>query len=177
MTGNGRDELKPEVGSESRSNTESKRDPGPEPDPFGVNLFAFPPAREPRLLNPLVLAYMGDAVYEVFIRQYVVSQTNHKPNHLHRLATRYVSAKAQAKSLTRWLPLLTEEETDIVKRGRNAKSATKAKNADVLEYRHSTAFECLIGYLYYMRRWERLLFLLNLSLEREEEAELKKSKL
>ncbi len=51
MTGNGRDELKPEVGSELRSNTESKRDPGPEPDPFGVNLFAFPPAREPRLLN------------------------------------------------------------------------------------------------------------------------------
>ncbi|MCP1312379.1 ribonuclease III [Paenibacillus sp. MZ04-78.2] len=111
---------------------------------------------------------MGDAVYEVFIRQYVVSQTNHKPNHLHRLSTRYVSAKAQAKALQRWLPLLTEEETDIVKRGRNAKSGTTAKNADVLEYRHSTAFECLIGYLYYTQRWERLQQLLMLSLERDE---------
>ncbi|KEQ22403.1 Mini-ribonuclease 3 [Paenibacillus tyrfis] len=133
-----------------------------------ANLFSFPPSREPRLLNPLVLAYMGDAVYEVFIRQYVVSQTNHKPNHLHRLSTRYVSAKAQAKALRRWLPILTEEETDIVKRGRNAKSGTTAKNADVLEYRHSTAFECLIGYLYYTQRWERLQQLLMLSLERDE---------
>ncbi|WP_338121928.1 Mini-ribonuclease 3 [Paenibacillus elgii] len=119
-------------------------------------------------MNPLVLAYVGDAVYEVFIRQYVVSQTNHRPNHLHRLSTRYVSAKAQAKALQRWLPILTEEETDIVKRGRNAKSGTTAKNADVLEYRHSTAFECLIGYLYYTQRWERLQQLLMLSLERDE---------
>lgn len=153
---------------ETEPKAAAERKPIPQSDPFGVNLFAFPPAREPRLLNPLVLAYMGDAVYEVFVRQYVVSLTNHKPNHLHQLATRYVSAKAQARSLARLLPLLTEEETDIVKRGRNAKSATKAKNADVLEYRHSTAFECLIGYLYYTGRWERLLFLLNLSLEREE---------
>jgi len=137
-------------------------------DPFGLNLSAYPPAREPRLLNPLVLAYVGDAVYEVFIRQYVISQTNHKPDHLHRMSTRYVSAKAQAKALTRWLPLLSEEESDVVKRGRNAKSGTTAKNADVLEYRHSTAFECLIGYLYYTRRWERLRFLLELALQRDE---------
>ncbi|MEK8132683.1 Mini-ribonuclease 3 [Paenibacillus filicis] len=133
-----------------------------------MNLFAFPPSRAPRLLNPLVLAYVGDAVYEVFIRQYVVSLTNHKPDHLHRLSTKYVSAKAQARALTRWLPLLTEEESDIVKRGRNAKSGTTAKNADVLEYRHSTAFECLIGYLYYCQRWERLRFLLDLALERDD---------
>ena len=139
----------------------------PADDPFGVNLFSFLPAREPRLLNPLVLAYIGDAVYEVFIRQYVISQPNQKPNHLHKLSTKYVSAKAQAQSLTRWLPHLDEEETDIVKRGRNAKSGTKAKNADVLEYRHSTAFECLVGYLYYTKRFERLLFLLNLSLDKE----------
>ncbi|WP_159887900.1 Mini-ribonuclease 3 [Paenibacillus puerhi] len=137
-------------------------------DPFGLNLFAYPPAREPRLLNPLVLAYIGDAVYEVFVRQYVIAQANHKPDHLHRLSTKFVSAKAQAKALGRWLPQLSEEESDIVKRGRNAKSGTTAKNADVLEYRHSTAFECLIGYLYYTRRWERLRFLLELSLEREE---------
>ncbi|TVY06650.1 Mini-ribonuclease 3 [Paenibacillus cremeus] len=135
--------------------------------PDHVNLFAFPPAHDPKLLNPLVLAYMGDAVYEVFIRQYVVSQPNQRPNHLHRQSTQYVSAKAQAKSLQRWLPHLTEDELDIVKRGRNAKSGTTAKNADVLEYRHSTAFECLIGFLYYTQQWERLQYLLMLSLERE----------
>ncbi|MCZ8523792.1 MULTISPECIES: Mini-ribonuclease 3 [Paenibacillus] len=132
---------------------------------LGEGLFAFPPAKEPRLLNPLVLAYMGDAIYEVYVRQYVVSQTNHKPNHMHKTCTRYVSAKAQAKALERWLPLLDEEETDIVKRGRNAKSGSSAKNADILEYRHSTAFECLIGYLYYLGRWDRLQELLRLTLE------------
>lgn len=132
-----------------------------------TNLFSFPPAREVSQLHPLVLAYMGDAVYEVFVRQYVVAQTNHKPNYLHRMATQYVSAKSQARSLQRWLPYLTEEEQDVVKRGRNAKSGTTAKNADVLEYRHSTAFECLIGYLYYLQRWERLHYLMTLSLERD----------
>jgi ribonuclease-3 family protein len=138
-------------------------------EPFTIqsDLFCFPPVKEPKLLNPIVLAYIGDAVYEVFIRQYVISMVNQRPNHLHRLSTQYVSAKAQAKSLTRWLPYLTEEETDIVKRGRNAKSGSSAKNADILEYRHSTAFECLVGYLYYTKQLERLQFLLMLSLERE----------
>ncbi|UUZ91712.1 hypothetical protein LJK87_40185 [Paenibacillus sp. P25] len=80
-------------------------------------LFGFPPAKDPKQLNPLVLAYMGDAVYEVFIRQFVISQPNHRPNHIHRQSTQYVSAKAQARSLQRWSPHLTEEELDIVKRG------------------------------------------------------------
>lgn len=136
--------------------------------PPDANLFAFKPSVEPHLLNPLVLAYLGDAIYEVFIRQYMVSQTNHRPNHLHRQSTGFVSARAQAQSLRRWLPLLSEEELDVVKRGRNAKSATTAKNADILEYRHSTAFECLIGYLYYTERWERLHELMMLSLERDQ---------
>lgn len=136
--------------------------------PIDSNLFSFPPAKDPKQLNPLVLAYIGDAVYEVFVRQYVISKANHRPNHLHKLSTQYVSARAQAKALQAWLPLLTEEETDIVKRGRNAKSGTSAKNADILEYRHSTAFECLVGYLYYMKRLERLQYLLMLSLERDE---------
>lgn len=139
-------------------------------EPFSIDsdLFCFPPAKEPKLLNPLVLAYIGDAVYEVFIRQYVISQANHRPNQLHRMSTQYVSAKAQSRTLQTWLPLLTEEETDIVKRGRNAKSGTSAKNADILEYRHSTAFECLIGYLYYTKQFERLQYLLMLSIERNE---------
>ncbi|CAN7749801.1 Mini-ribonuclease 3 [Paenibacillus sp. LjRoot153] len=121
-----------------------------------ANLFSFPPSKSPHLLNPLVLAYIGDAVYEVYIRQYVISGANHRPNHLHKASTGFVSAKAQSKLLTALMPTLTEEEVDIVKRGRNAKSGTTAKNADVLEYRHSTAFECLIGYLYYKQSFERL---------------------
>lgn len=118
--------------------------------------FAIPPARKPELLSPLVLAYAGDAVYEVFVRQYLISLPNHRPHALHRQATRFVSAKGQAKALERWRPLLTEEEQEILKRGRNAKSGTIPKNADVLDYRLSTAFECLIGYLFYQGRYERL---------------------
>lgn len=134
-------------------------------DPLSVmNLFHFPPSKSPHLLNPIVLAYIGDAVYEVYIRQYVISQTNHRPNHLHKSATQFVSAKAQSRFLESLMPILTEEETDMVKRGRNAKSGTTAKNAEVLEYRHSTAFECLVGYLYYKQSYERLRELLDMAI-------------
>ncbi|MEC0229874.1 Mini-ribonuclease 3 [Paenibacillus alba] len=129
-----------------------------------ANLFVFPPSKSPHLLNPLVLAYIGDAVYEVYIRQYVISGANHRPNHLHKASTGYVSAKAQSKILEALMPMLTEEEVDMVKRGRNAKSGTTAKNAEVLEYRHSTAFECLIGYLYYKQSFDRLKEILDFAL-------------
>lgn len=128
------------------------------------SLFSFPPAKEAKHLNPLVLAYIGDAIYEVFIRQYMVSMPNHRPHHLHKQASQFVSARAQARSLTEWLPILTEEEIDIVKRGRNAKSGSVPRNADVLDYRHSTAFECLIGYLYYEKRFERLNALMKMTI-------------
>jgi ribonuclease III family protein len=139
----------------------------------GGNQFSFPPAKDPKLLHPLVLAYIGDAIYEVFVRRFVISQKNHRPNYLHKEATQFVSAKAQARALQRWLPHLTPEEEDIVKRGRNAKSGSVAKNADVLEYRHSTAFECLLGYLYYTQRWERLQELMLMSLQKETKEETK----
>jgi ribonuclease-3 family protein len=119
-------------------------------------LFLYPPSKEPGQLNPLVLAYIGDAVFEVFVRQYVISLPNHRPHHLHRLSTHYVSAKAQSKALQNIMPELTQEELDIVKRGRNAKSGSSPKNTDILEYRHSTAFECLVGYLYYKQDYARL---------------------
>lgn len=121
-------------------------------------------------MNPLALAYMGDAVYEVFIRQFVMSQPNQRPNHLHRTSTRYVSAKAQAKALERWMPLLSEEEVDIVKKGRNAKSGSSPKNTDILVYRHSTAFECLLGWLYYTGQQARLEELMRLTVEPEADA-------
>lgn len=128
-----------------------------------ISAFSFPPSKSPNLLHPLVLAYVGDAVYEMFVREFVVSQANHRPHHMHRLATSFVSAGGQAKSLEALMDRLTQEELDIVARGRNAKSGSAPKNADVLVYRHSTAFECLIGYLYYSQRFERLHELLHIA--------------
>ncbi|MBC8079993.1 MAG: ribonuclease III [Gorillibacterium sp.] len=119
-------------------------------------IFSFLPAKEPNLMGPLALAFIGDAVYDLFVRQFVASQPNHRPHHLHMECTRYVSAKAQAKALERLMPLLSEEELNMVRRGRNAKSGSVPKNTDVLVYRHSTAFECLIGYLYYQQKFTRL---------------------
>lgn len=128
-----------------------------------ISAFSFPPSKSPNLLHPLVLAYVGDAVYEAFVREFVVSLANHRPNHMHRLATRFVSAGGQAKSLEALMDRPTQEELDIVMRGRNAKSGSVPKNADVLVYRHSTAFECLVGYLYYSQRFERLHELLRIA--------------
>lgn len=118
--------------------------------------FPLPPGKPVAQLHPLALAYIGDAVYEVYVRQYLLTKPNHRPNHLHKEATRFVAAKAQANMLADWLPELTEEELDIVRRGRGAKSGSAPKSADMIEYRQSTAFESLIGYLYYTGRRERL---------------------
>ncbi len=136
-----------------------------ERDTMNSTLFTFLPSKPYKQLSPLVLAYLGDAVYETYVRQYVISQPNHRPNHLHRESVRFVSNRAQSKALEAWMPQLTEEEKDIVKRGRNAKSGSVPKNADVLEYRHSTAFECLVGYLYYQGSYERLQALMDVAIE------------
>jgi len=128
----------------------------------------YTPAKTPDQLHPLVLAWMGDAVYELFVRQYVIAQPNHRPNVMHKYSTRYVSAKAQAQSLSRLLPELTEDEKEYVRRGRNAKSGTVPKNTDIADYRQSTAFECLLGYLYYSGRMERLVELMRKSVETAE---------
>lgn len=110
-----------------------------------------------RLLPPVVLAYMGDAVYEVYVRQRLIAGSRRKPNELHRGSTRFVSASAQARILQeKWMPLLTEEEQDVVRRGRNANSGKPPKNADPGDYRHATALECLVGYLYYGGERDRL---------------------
>jgi ribonuclease III family protein len=109
-------------------------------------------------MNALALAYMGDAVYETYVRQFLLQSGRVKPNQLHRAATGYVSAKAQAAALKviSDQELLSEEEMAIVRRGRNAKSGTIPKNTDVQTYRYSTAFEALIGYLFLQNRKERL---------------------
>ena len=120
------------------------------------------------LINGIALAFEGDAVYSLYIRRHLIFQGQTKPNQLHRLATRYVSAKAQASLIEKMLEqrqmcirdrasliekmleqeLLTEKELDIYKRGRNANSHTKAKNTDVITYKMSTGFEAVMGYLH-----------------------------
>lgn len=109
-------------------------------------------------LNSLALAYIGDSVFEVYVREYLLQSGKVRPNHLHKESTKYVSAKAQCKFILYFLEanLLSEEEEAVVRRGRNAKSGTVPKNTDVQTYRYGTAFEALIGYLYLMNREERL---------------------
>ncbi|MBM7655988.1 Mini-ribonuclease 3 [Neobacillus cucumis] len=118
-------------------------------------------------LNSLALAYMGDAVFESYVRRHLLYSGKVRPNQLHRLATRYVSAKAQSQILFQMMDeaILTEEETAVVLRGRNAKSGTVPKNTDVQTYRYSTAFEALIGYLFLEGRIERLEELVKKALE------------
>ncbi|WP_442956107.1 Mini-ribonuclease 3 [Paenibacillus sp. MMO-177] len=122
----------------------------------GAGLLFHRPAKKTQLINPVVLAYVGDSVFELLVRQYLVSLPNHKSHHLHKEATKIVSAKAQRKLLEKWQPMLTEEEADIVRRGRNTKSGAPPKNADPADYRQATALECLVGYLYYEGRIDRL---------------------
>jgi ribonuclease-3 family protein len=119
-------------------------------------------------LQPLVLAYVGDAVYEAYIRTMLVATKKANVHNLHKMSVKYVKAKAQADILHRLNDQLTAEEQDVVRRGRNAKSASVPKNAEVSDYRYSTGFEALIGYLYLMKNMPRLLELLKLCVVPEE---------
>ncbi len=112
-------------------------------------------------LSPVVLAFIGDAVYSLFVREKLVFKSDYKTGELNRLATAEVNAKAQANFIKEILPLLTEEEIAVFKRGRNAKKTTKSKSATVADYNSSTGFEALIGYLYVIGEKERINFLLN----------------
>ena len=124
------------------------------------------------LINGIALAFEGDAVYSMYIRRHLIFQGLTKPNQLHREATRYVSAKAQANLISLMLEegILTEKEEDIYKRGRNANSHTKAKNADIVTYRMSTGFEAVMGYLHMTEEIERLEELIDWCVKRVEEA-------
>ncbi|MFD2707316.1 Mini-ribonuclease 3 [Salibacterium lacus] len=109
-------------------------------------------------LNALALAYMGDAVYDLHIRHYLIASGSVRPNQLHRSAVTYVSAEAQADVMHALLQqdLLSGEEAAAARRGRNAKSGSVPKNTDQNTYRYSTAFEALIGYVYFRGHEERL---------------------
>ena len=118
-------------------------------------------------MSPLVWAYMGDAVYEKFIREYVIRQGLCKNGLLHKKSIKYVSAKAQAKIIHKLEEdnFLTEEEKDIVRRGRNSNPHSTAKNADIIDYKYATGFEALIGWLYLEEKKDRLENLLNKCVE------------
>mgnify|MGYP003571428350 CR=1 FL=1 len=109
-----------------------------------------------KMMSPLVWAYMGDAVYEQFIREYIINQGVSKNGAYHKKAIKYVSANAQVKILKELENCLTEEEKDIVRRGRNSNPHSHAKNADIVDYKWATGFEALIGYLYLTKQTERL---------------------
>lgn len=108
------------------------------------------------LISPLTWAYIGDAVYELYIREYLIKTTNLKPHRLHIETIKYVKASAQAKLLYKIEKFLTDEENEIVKRGRNTQTHSAPKNADLKDYMYATAFEALIGYLYVTEQKERL---------------------
>jgi len=116
-------------------------------------------------MSPLVWAYIGDSVYEQYIREYLVTSTEYKPHKLHIEATKFVKASAQAKILKEIEEILTEEENDIIRRTRNTKNHHLPKNSNVQEYMYATAFEGLVGYLYLTKQKERLEVILNISLE------------
>ena len=116
--------------------------------------------------NVLVLAYLGDAIYEVYIREYLIKQNIVKVDNLQKEAIKYVSAKAQAKIINDLIEnnILTEEELEIFYRARNHKGTRHPKNTDIVTYKHSTGFEAIIGYLY-LENKERLNKIINIILE------------
>ncbi len=117
------------------------------------------------MYSPLTLAFIGDGVYELFIRTQIIKHTNAPANQLHRRCVKYVRAQGQCEALDRIQPLLTEEEISAFKRGRNAKVNTKAKHAGLAEYKKATGFEALLGFLYVSGQIERLEFLMRKAVE------------
>ena len=118
-------------------------------------------------INSLVLAYLGDSIYELLIREHFIKTGINKVNNLQTKVTNYVSAKAQAKYINYLMEnnILTSDEIDVVKKGRNAKVFSHPKNTDILTYKWATALECLFGYLYVIEDKERINELIKIILE------------
>ena len=118
-----------------------------------------------RTYSPLTLAYIGDGIFDIVIRSVVVGRGNTKASQLHKHTSSIVKAHTQAIMIEALEPHLTEEEADIYRRGRNAKSPTMAKNATMADYRKATGLEALMGYLYLKDDFERVVELTKLGLE------------
>lgn len=118
-----------------------------------------------RTYSPLALAYIGDGVFDLVIRSVVVGKGNTRANQLHQRTSQIVKAHTQALMIEYLLDYLTEEESDVYRRGRNAKSPTMAKNATMADYRKATGLEALMGYLYLTDKFERLVELIKLAVD------------
>ncbi len=118
-----------------------------------------------RTYSPLTLAYIGDGIFDIVIRSVVVARGNSRANDLHKRTSEIVKAHTQALMIEALEGELTEEEADIYRRGRNAKSGTMAKNASMSDYRKATGFEALMGYLYLKDDFERIVFLTKRAME------------
>lgn len=120
-------------------------------------------------VNILSLAYLGDSVYELNIREHLINKGIYKVNNLQKNALNYVTAKNQSIFINKLIDnnILTEDELDIVKRGRNAKVYSHPKNTDILTYKHATSLECLFGYLYLLKKYDRIVELIEIILEEE----------
>ena len=112
--------------------------------------------KEARLLNPLVLAFVGDAVYSLYVKTQLLELSSGKVNKFNNIAKSYVNAKSQSDKLKALKDILTEEEMYIAKRARNSNIHSFAKNFSVEEYRYATAFEALVGYLFLTNQMQRL---------------------
>ncbi|MCI8496102.1 MAG: ribonuclease III [Lachnospiraceae bacterium] len=123
-------------------------------------------AQDIRSYSPLTLAFIGDGIYDLIIRSVVVGKGNSHVNNLHKRASSLVKAQSQSELIKALLPELTEEETAVYKRGRNAKSTTVAKNATISDYRRATGFEALIGYLYLEGQMDRIMELILSGMEK-----------
>ncbi len=120
-------------------------------------------------VNILVLAYLGDAIYESYVREYLINKKISNVNDLQVESIKYVSAKSQADILKKLLDnnMLSEDELDIVKKGRNHKCSRHPKNCDIITYKHATALEALIGYLFFTKNIDRLDEIMNYILKGE----------
>ena len=122
-----------------------------------------------RTYSPLTLAYIGDDVFDLIIRTIVVNKGNTSPNKLHSNTIQYVSARAPSNILDSIMPILTDEEKDIARRGRNSKPHSKAKNASTIDYLKATALESVVGYLYLKDDMERIFELIKYGINKIED--------
>ena len=118
-------------------------------------------------LSSIVLAFVGDAVYTLFVRENLALKSDAKTGELNKISSSVVCAKAQAKRVDELMDILSEEEIAVFKRARNAKKGAKAKNASVVEYNKATGFEAIIGFLYLTGNYQRLEYVLNYEVEDE----------
>lgn len=121
--------------------------------------------------SPLVLAYIGDCIYDLIIKSIVVNKGNKQVNKLHKETSSLVQASTQSLMMRTMQEHLTEEERTAYKRGRNAKSISPAKNQSITDYRRATGFEAMLGYLYLKKEWKRMLDLVKIGLDSIKEVE------